>query len=177
MPTREEIIVKHVAPFIPAQKNILEIGAGNGLVAESLQRQSGASFTLLDVVDYNRTDLKLHVFDGRTLPFDDNAFDLTLLVFVLHHNPDPRPVLREAMRVARHGILLVENDVQGVVRKPLTQMVDSTEFIHRGVPRCYFTKSTAEWLTLLREFSPQTKVLARFKIGWFWNNIVLQVAK
>ncbi len=177
MPTREEIIVKHVAPFIPPQKSILEIGAGNGLVAQSLQRQSGASFTLLDVVDYNRTALKLHVFDGRTLPFEDNAFDLALLVFVLHHNPDPRPVLREALRVARQGVLLVENDVQGVVRKPLTQMVDSTEFVRRGVPRCYFTKSAVEWMALLHEFSPRAQVLARFKIGWFWNNIILRVAK
>lgn len=177
MPTREEIIVTHVAPYIPPQKSVLEIGAGNGLVADMLQRQSGASFTLVDVVDYNRTNLKMHLYDGRSLPFPDNAFDLTLLVFVLHHNPDPRPVLREALRVARQGILLVENDVEGFVRKPLTQVVDSTEFVRRGVPRCYFSKSQAEWLELLGEFSPRADMLAEFKIGWFWNNIILQVSK
>lgn len=177
MPTREEIIVAHIAPFIPPQRNVLEIGAGNGLVADMLQRQSGASFTLLDVVDYNRTTLQLHVFDGKSLPFPDNAFDMTLLIFVLHHNPDPRPVLREALRVARQGVLLVENDVEGAVRKPLTQLVDSGEFVRRGVPRCYFTKSTAEWLTLLHEFSPRVDTLATFKIGWFWNNIILRVSK
>jgi ubiquinone/menaquinone biosynthesis C-methylase UbiE len=177
MPTREEIIISNVAPFLSAQQQILEIGAGNGLVAETLQRQSGATFTLLDVVDYNRTALQLHLYDGRNLPFPDNAFDLTLLIFVLHHNPDPRPVLREALRVARLGVLLVENNVQGVVRKPLTQLVDSTEFVRRGVPRCYFTKSTDEWLNLLNEFSPHAELLAEFKIGWFWNNIILRVEK
>jgi ubiquinone/menaquinone biosynthesis C-methylase UbiE len=155
----------------------LEIGAGNGLVAHMLQRQSGASFTLLDVVDYNRTTLELHLYDGRSLPFPDNSFDLTLLIFVLHHNPDPRPVLREALRVARDGVLLVENDVQGILRKPLTQFVDSGEFVRRGVPRCYFTKSGSEWMTLLNEFSPRVDTLTTFKIGWFWNNIVLQVSK
>jgi hypothetical protein len=71
----------------------------------------------------------------------------------------------------------VENNVQGVVRKPLTQLVDSTEFVRRGVPRCYFTKSTDEWLNLLNEFSPHAELLAEFKIGWFWNNIILRVEK
>ncbi|HZQ06642.1 MAG TPA: class I SAM-dependent methyltransferase, partial [Anaerolineae bacterium] len=96
MPTREEIIVQNVTPFLKPDYHILEIGAGNGLVAEMLHRTTGANFTLLDVVDYNRSAFPLHLYDGRALPFDDNTFDLSLLIFVLHHNPDPRPVLREA---------------------------------------------------------------------------------
>jgi len=177
MPTREEIIVKHLAPHLTPREQILEIGAGNGLVAEMLHQKTGAQFTLLDVVDYNRSKFPLHLYNGKTLPFESESFDTTMLVFVLHHNPDPRPILREALRVARHGVLLVENDVRGVLRKPITQLVDSTEHLRRGVPRCYFTKSTAEWLDLMTEISARGEIKSNFKIGWFWNNAILRVNK
>lgn len=175
MPTREEIIVQHLAPHLQPQEHILEIGAGNGLVAEMLHQKTGAQFTLLDVVDYNRSKFPMHLYDGNALPFESKSFDTTLLVFVLHHNPDPRPVLREALRVARNGVLLVENDVRGRIKKPLTRLVDSTEHVRRGVPRCYFTKSTDEWLDLMTEIPARGELKATFKIGWFWNNAILRV--
>lgn len=177
MPAREETLAARLAPHLRADQHILEIGAGNGLVAEMLHRRTGARFTLLDVVDYNRSALPLHVYDGRNLPFEDNAFDLALLVFVLHHNPDPRPVLREALRVTRCGALVVENDVRGVLKGPLTQFVDSIEPARRGSPRCYFTKSADEWLALLPEIPARGELLATFSLDWFWRNVILSVAK
>ncbi|MBI4672432.1 MAG: class I SAM-dependent methyltransferase [Chloroflexi bacterium] len=177
MPTREEIIVQHVAPFLNSRLHVLEIGAGNGLVAEMLHQRVGARFTLLDVVDYNRSAFPLYVNDGRHLPFPDGSFDVTMLIFVLHHNPDPRPVLREALRVSAQGVLLVENDVRGILKKPITQLLDSGEAVRRGVPRCYFTKSVDEWLALLQEIPARGELLSTFKIGWFWHNAVLFAAK
>ncbi len=177
MPTREETLVAHLAPYLKGQPHVLEIGAGNGLVAEMLHQRTGARFTLLDVVDYNRSALPLHVYDGRHLPFEDNAFDLALLVFVLHHNPDPCPVLREALRVARHGALVVENDVRGAIKKPFTQFVDSIEPARRGSPRCFFTKSGDEWLALLPEIPARGELLSAFSLDWFWRNVILSVAK
>ncbi len=176
MPNREQILVQNVTPFLKPHHHILEIGAGNGLVAEMLHCSTGARFTLLDVVDYNRSALPMQLYDGKTLPFADKTFDLALLIFVLHHNPDPRPVLREALRVSRHGILIVENDVRGMVKKPMTQLIDSAEYLRRGVPRCYFTKSAEEWRTLLYQLPAHVETLATFRIGWFWQNIILKVA-
>jgi ubiquinone/menaquinone biosynthesis C-methylase UbiE len=140
-----------------------------------LHDATGADFTLLDVVDYNRSKLPMHVYDGRNLPFEENSFDLALLVFVLHHNPDPMPVMREAMRVARKGVLVVENDVRGAVKKPLTRLIDSTEYLHRGVPPCYFTKSTDEWQSFFESLPAAATPLRNFKIGWYWNNVILRV--
>lgn len=175
MPTREETIVQNVKPFFPANSQVVEIGAGNGICAQMLQDATGAHFTLLDVVDYNQTSLPMRVHDGKTLPFDDDAFDYALLVFVLHHNPDPRPVMQEALRVARKGVLVVENDTRGIVKRPLTRVIDSTEWMRRGVPRNYFVKSTDEWLGFFRALPASVQLLHNFKIGWYWNNIILHV--
>lgn len=177
MPTREDIIVHNTKPFLQGGQHIVEIGAGNGLVAQMLHDTTGADFTLLDVVDYNRSQLPMHVYDGKTLPFPDNSFDLAMLVFVLHHNPDPRPVMREALRVARHGVLVVENDTRGVIKKPLTRMIDSTEFLRRGVPPCYMTKSAAEWREFFEALPAKATELHQFNIGWYWKNVIVKVEK
>jgi ubiquinone/menaquinone biosynthesis C-methylase UbiE len=177
MPSRETIIVNNLKPFIEPNQHIVEIGAGNGIVAEMLHNAIGTDFTLLEVVDYNATKLPMRVFDGKTLPFEDNSFDKAMLVFVLHHNPDPRPIMREALRVSRHGVLVVENDTRGFIKKPFTRMIDSTEHLHRGVPPCYHTKSTQEWRALLESLPASVTELHTFKIGWYWNNIVLNVEK
>lgn len=175
MPTREEIIVENVRPFLQASERVLEIGAGNGLVAQMLSRATGADFTLLDVVNYNTSQLPMRLYDGKHVPFEDKAFDLVMLVFVLHHNPDPRPLMREALRVARRGVLVVENDVRGAVKKPVTRVVDSLEFVRRGVPRNYFTKSSEEWLDFFRDLPARATELGHFDIGWFWKNVIVRV--
>ncbi len=177
MPSREETIVQNLKPFIKPNTHIVEIGAGNGKVAQMLHDAVGTDFTLLDVVDYNATKFPMRVFDGKTLPFKENEFDHALLVFVLHHNPDPRPIMREALRVSRHGALVVENDTRGTIKKPLTRMIDSTEHLRRGVPPCYFTKSSDEWQTFFQALPANVTELHRFKIGWYWNNIILNVEK
>jgi ubiquinone/menaquinone biosynthesis C-methylase UbiE len=175
MPTREETIVENTKPFLRRGQSVVEIGAGNGLVAQMLHDATGADFTLLDVVDYNRSKLPMHIFDGTHLPFKDDEFDLAMLVFVLHHNPDPRPVMEQALRVARQGVIVVENDVRGMIKKPLTRMIDSTEYLRRGVPPCYFTKSADEWHTFFRGLPAHVETLHTFKIGLYWNNVVMKV--
>ena len=44
--------------------------------------------------------------DARALPFEDQQFDLVTLITTLEFVTDPVQVLREAMRVARLGLLL-----------------------------------------------------------------------
>lgn len=88
---------------------VLDLGAGEGYVGAHLQREIDAEVVLADVVDLNRTSLPHVVYDGTTLPWEDNRFDVTLLYFVLHHCEDPRRVLREALRVSRDGVVVVES--------------------------------------------------------------------
>jgi SAM-dependent methyltransferase len=98
-------------PVLPARHpaRVLDLGAGEGYVGESAQQRTNAEVVLADVADFNRTALPLVVYDGRTLPFAASHFDLTLLVFVLHHAADPDAVLREAYRVTRGRVLVLES--------------------------------------------------------------------
>jgi len=48
----------------------------------------------------------LHDASGEDLPFDDDNFDVVMSFGMLHHVPDPEPVITEMTRVARSGIMI-----------------------------------------------------------------------
>jgi SAM-dependent methyltransferase len=90
-------------------KSLLDVGAAEGWAGEWAQAQLGLQVDLVDVVDLNRTDLPLHLYDGRHLPFPDKSYDTVMLLLVLHHCDDPSRVLAESVRVARKRIIITES--------------------------------------------------------------------
>lgn len=98
-----------VRPHVGTPVRVLDLGAGDGFVGEAAARDLDGEVILADVVDFNQTDLPLVLYDGHRLPFDDGAFDTTLLLFVLHHAADPDAVLREARRVTRGRVVVLES--------------------------------------------------------------------
>ncbi len=106
---RTEKIINLFEEFIGEGQDILDIGAGGGWVAEELKKRKKVKITLLDVTNFNQTDLKLVLYKGENIPFPDNHFDTTLLIFTLHHCLKPLKVLKEAKRVAKKKIIVIED--------------------------------------------------------------------
>ena len=173
-PARINPILASFASVIQPRSRIIDIGAGKGLLAQEMTRQFDARVTLVDVAQYNFTDLPLTVCDSRALAFSDDSFDHALLSFVLHHSPHPEIILREALRVARE-VIVIENDVRGAVRGALTRVIDSWPAIRYGTPPCHFTRTRDEWLEWFAEFPVEARVLNEFELefGFFQNMTVL----
>lgn len=115
-----------IRSFLPVERplRMLDLGAGEGYVGAAAARALGAEVVLADVVDLNRTDLPLVRYDGRYLPFPDDTFDAVILYFVLHHCRDPEAVLREALRVTRGRVLVVESVYGGHWDRRLLTFLD-----------------------------------------------------
>ena len=121
---------RRVADLLPAgffsakrAPRMLDLGAGEGFVGEQLQ-QRGAEIVLADVADLNQTPLPHRVYDGRRLPFADNAFDAVVLYFVLHHTEDAEAVLGEAMRVASGPVVVAESVYESEGQRRLLRVLD-----------------------------------------------------
>ncbi len=175
MTDRATAIAENLAQHLLPHQSLLEIGAGKGHVARALRQAARVDIQLVDVVDYNETELELQVYDGEQLPFRDGAFDYSLLIFVLHHTRDPLVVLQEALRVSRCGVLVVENHVAGRLRRPLTRLIDSIPHYQHGVPICFHTHTIAEWQRLIGQLPVRIELLARFNLDWFWQNFVMKI--
>jgi ubiquinone/menaquinone biosynthesis C-methylase UbiE len=94
----------------PAQA--LEVGCGEGVIADRMQRRWG-KVTALDLPDAGlRADWRrypgprfLHA-SAHELPFGDHRFDVVVAAEVLEHLPDPEQGLRDMARVGRRHLVL-----------------------------------------------------------------------
>lgn len=171
---RAASILASFASVIAPRSRIIDIGAGKGWLAQALARQFNARVTMVDVAQYNQTNLPLIVCDSRALAFADDSFDYALLSFVLHHTPNPNAILREALRVARQ-VIVVENDVRSKLRGALTRLIDSYPALRYGTPPCHFTWTRDAWMELFAQFPVEARVLNEFslELGFFRNFTVV----
>ena len=107
-----------------SRPRLLDLGAGEGYVGVQLQKEWQAEVILADVVAMNQTTLPHMTYDGETLPWPDDAFDVTVLYFVLHHCANPERVLEEARRVSRRGVIIVESTASGPWQRRILRGLD-----------------------------------------------------
>jgi SAM-dependent methyltransferase len=105
---RTAFIREHIA----TGSRILDVGCGTGVLAERLLREgydvTGADpfAAMLERVRAREPRLKTVHAPGQNLPFDDDTFDFTYCVAVMHHIADPKDVhdtLVEMCRVTKPG--------------------------------------------------------------------------
>lgn len=105
---------RKLSRFITASDRVLDIGAGDCRLDALLRKKIGCEIVPVDVEDFNETELPLTLFDGKRLPFEDESFDVVLLIFVLHHAEDAKACLEEARRVCRKRVVVFEDVTSGV---------------------------------------------------------------
>ena len=144
---RAEYFAALFEKYLPANADILDIGGGWGFYAEPLAKR-GHHLTVLDVVKpgYQKAPVVINE-PGKPFPFPDKSFDASIMVTMLHHTPDPEMILREAKRVTRKVLIVVED----VYRHPLGRIWTIARdcfynFEYIGHP-CNF-KNNAEWNAL-----------------------------
>ena len=67
---RAKRIVSSFLPHISEGANILDIGAGSGMLAEEIAKRINVKFSLLDVIDWNVSRFPLMLFDGEHIIFN-----------------------------------------------------------------------------------------------------------
>ncbi len=132
-----------VSPYLKKNELILDIGPASCTVTEALIDQGLRVFPL-DVENFSIVDTVLPtLYDGDKMPFKNDQFDTSLILFVLHHTPDPAKVLAEAKRVSKK-IIILEDIVTSPAHKSLTAALDSLinlEFYDQP----HTNKSDQEW--------------------------------
>jgi len=133
-------------------ESLLDIGAAEGWIGEAAA-EAGYQVQLIDVVDLNQTQLPHRIYNGRHLPFQDNAFDTVMILLTLHHCDEPETVLAEAARIARKRIIVTESVYRTKVGQRLLNWMDGN-FNHARssghMPPALHFKSADEWAALFR---------------------------
>ncbi len=94
---------------------ILDLGCGKGNFTRFLT-SNNLNVTACDVnITDESCDLKPVLYDGKKLPFSSQSFDVSLLMFVLHHAKNKKLVLSEASRVTSSYIIIAEDLVENTL--------------------------------------------------------------
>jgi SAM-dependent methyltransferase len=125
---------------------VLDVGCGDGTIG-SLIAQLRPDISIQGVEFLVRPECKIecHAFDGVSLPFPDDSFDVCLFVDVLHHTQDPAVLLGEAVRVSRSYVLLKDHLDENFFDNVTLRFMDWVGNRPHGVVLTYNYQSRREW--------------------------------
>lgn len=85
MPYRCRLIIQAYRDWIKNDEKILDIGCGNGIVANFLIKHLEVNITGCDIENYLIYDLPFVKIAKDKFPFSNRRYDVALLNDVLHH--------------------------------------------------------------------------------------------
>lgn len=142
-------LVDLLTSLITQDSRVLDIGAGDGRIAHSLLRlRSDISITAVDTLVRNDTLHTVTKYDGVSLPFEDNSFDFSLFVDVLHHCDEMELILMEAKRVSSQSIIIKDHLCETSIDHKLLTFMDNIGNARFGVdiPMNYLSRHQWELL-------------------------------
>ena len=126
---------------LAGKKNILELGAGSGVILSEISERTDARLCGIDrdmgaAAFAKRQNQKNEIETARAekLPFKDRSFDLIVTHYFWLWQKDPKTVLSEAHRVLKKGghlVSLCEPDYLGRIDEP-TELGGIKGFDRRG---------------------------------------------
>ena len=143
---RAEYFTSLFSNHLTPASRVLDIGGGWGFYAAPLEKR-GHDLTVLDVIKPGFQRAPVIIYDGGKMPFEDKSFDASILVTMLHHTPDPASILKEAVRVTRGKIVVIEDVYNHALGKFWTILRDQFYNVEYFGHPCQFKKSS-EWIEL-----------------------------
>lgn len=134
-PLRQEVLA-FLIQNLSDSKDILEIGTGTGRVSIPLQ-EAGFNITGDDISEKMLEKARAKgltravIARAESLPFEDNSFDVSLIIHVFHLLKNRESVMNEALRVSRSAVMSLirignRNNDNSAVREKIGPILRNT---------------------------------------------------
>lgn len=151
---RIRVLADHVSGLIPENARVLDVGCGNGRLDQLLvERRPDLHIEGIDTLIRAETCIPVSAFDGKTLPFSDDSFDVVILIDVLHHADDPLILLAETARVTRRFVIIKDHRLDGFLAGPILRFMDWVGNARYGVALPYNYLSSRRWNDIFQQLN------------------------
>jgi len=145
---RVGVLAKHFSQLLPENATVLDVGCGDGNISfQILQLRPYISIQGIDILKREFTHIDVQLFDGKTIPFNDNRFDAVIFADVLHHMADPTILIKEAKRVATSLVLIKDHCQEGAIDRHILKVMDWIGNAQYGVVLPYNYWNRQQWIT------------------------------
>ena len=149
---RARRLAELLAEVLPERTEVLDVGCGDGKIAAAIMRsRPDVTITGLEVLVRPDAAIPMSVFDGRSLPYSDQSFDVVMFVDVLHHADDATALLREAVRVARCAVVIKDHRCESRLDNWTLRFMDYVGNARYGVALPYNYWSMDQWNAAFNE--------------------------
>lgn len=143
---RIRVLTQHLAALLPRDVSVLDVGSGDGLLAARVMTaRPDVRISGVDVLMRPEAHIPVQQFDGVHLPFGNGAFDVVMMVDVLHHAREQDALLREMARVAKRGVLIKDHVLAGPLAWRTLAFMDWVGNARHGVALPYAYWSDPRW--------------------------------
>jgi ubiquinone/menaquinone biosynthesis C-methylase UbiE len=162
---------------------VIEVGAGEGSILQILDKSDlvenlyalEISTSGIDKIKARKIGKlqEVKIFDGYSIPYPDNHFDLAICSHVIEHVEHPRILLREIKRISKEQIFEVPIDFSHKVDKKAEHYIG---YGHINI----FTPSLFKFLLISEKFKIQKELNSMYALKIIWmscrsNRIIFPV--
>lgn len=152
---RLDVLADLITGHLRDGDRVLDIGCGGGMLGHRILNHGACpdDVRIEGVEKFKRGDEPITViaYDGDRLPFDPGTFDVVILADVLHHEIDELGLLRDALRVARRGVIIKDHKPEGVLAHQRICFLDWAANNPYGVKCLYRYHTRRQWAEIYDE--------------------------
>lgn len=160
-------LAAHLSEMLPGDATVLDVGCGDGMLDALIEKaRPDVSITGVDVLLRPNARIPVTQFDGNSIPFEADSFDVVMFIDVLHHTVDPFVLMREASRVARQFVVIKDHTMDGVLSYTTLRFMDWFGNKPHGVALPYNYWRERQWRSAFGELQMEV-VEWRNKLGLY----------
>jgi 2-polyprenyl-3-methyl-5-hydroxy-6-metoxy-1,4-benzoquinol methylase len=150
---RVKILSSELLFNIPVGVNtLLDIGCGDGTISKLMKdTNSGLNISGIDIMARPKSLIPVTLYDGKRIPYDDNSYDASMFIDVLHHVAHVKLVLEEAKRVSRKFILIKDHIYKSAAEFMILKFMDKVGNKPHAVALEFNYLKEEEWEIIFKE--------------------------
>ncbi len=146
---RIQELVRQITPHLYTGDRILDVGCGFGELGQAIMKSphcpAEVKVSGLEQIKRSEELISIKYYDGQSIPYPDEAFDIVILADVLHHERDPHKLLEESSRITKRFLIIKDHKIEGFLAQKRIAFMDWAANAPYGIPCLYRYNTLQEW--------------------------------